>query len=354
MLPFTILIHNTNAASSSSSTNNILLTNFLEKNFQYPIQSSFNRHARIPSLLSNIFLWLSFFLTITVLQIGKHELNINIKIIYSLTMLLIVIICYIFILLESKGCIEQILLRKHIHIDMIKRELGLIQKNSKLTNYLTVTATNYFNSFKRKYIDYQSYDKSLYIRFQSCFYHHIRFIETPFNIRQYYINIPDFSINQNYLCQILFTFNLSIIGRDADIVYDDIKQEFQRLEMKLFNRTNENDIDVNLMNKLARIQQHIYFRFNDIKQQDLLLGQRRTCLIYENKTNIHYRWFLTENIFWIMTCIGLSWLFRAIFACLITKIIVPIHIELEGAMPLQFSKINQEENIIKGKISNKI
>ncbi|CAF3782989.1 unnamed protein product, partial [Adineta steineri] len=253
-----------------------------------------------------------------------------------------------------KGCIEQILLRKHIHIDMIKRELGLIQKNSKLTNYLTVTATNYFNSFKRKYIDYQSYDKSLYIRFQSCFYRHIRFIETPFNIRQYYINIPDFSINQNYLCQILFTFNLSIIGRDADIVHDDIKQEFQRLEMKLFNKTNENDIDVNLMNKLARIQQHIYFRFNDIKQQDLLLGQRCTCLIYENKTNIYYRWFLTENSFWIMTCIGLSWLFRAIFACLITKIIVPIHIELEGAMPLQFSKINQEENIIKGKISNKI
>jgi hypothetical protein len=45
-----------------------------------------------------------------------------------------------------------------------------------------------------------------------------------------------------------------------------------------------------------------------------------------------------------MTCIGLSWLFRAIFACLITKIIVPIKIELEGAMPLQSNMIFNEKN----------
>jgi hypothetical protein len=108
------------------------------------------------------------------------------------------------------------------------------------------------------------------------------------------------------------------------------------------------------MNKLARIEKHIYFQFNDIKQQDLLLGQRRTCLVYENKMTISFRWFLTENIFWIMTCIGLSWAFRAIFACLITKIIIPIHIELEGAMPLQSNMINDEKNIIKGKIQDKI
>ena len=153
MLPFTILIHNTNAISSPS-INNISLTDFLEKTFQYPIQSSFNRHARIPSLLSNIFLWLAFLFAITILQIGKYELSLIIRIIYGLLMLLIIIICYIFILFESKGCKEQILLKKRIQIDMIKRELGLIQKNPKLTNYLTVTATNYYNSFRRKYIDY--------------------------------------------------------------------------------------------------------------------------------------------------------------------------------------------------------
>ena len=55
-----------------------------------------------------------------------------------------------------------------------------------------------------------------------------------------------------------------------------------------------------------------------------------------------------------MTCIGLSWVFRAIFACLVTKIIVPIHIELEGAMPLHSNMINDEKNGVKGKISDKI
>jgi hypothetical protein len=154
MLPFTILMHNTNA-TTSPPRNNISLTHFLENNFQYPIQSSFHRHARIPSLLSNIFLWLAFSFAIIVLQIGKHELSTTIKIIYGLMMLLIIIICYIFILFESKGCTEQILLKKRIQIDMIKRELGLIQKNPKLTSYLTVTAMNHYNSFRRKYIDYQ-------------------------------------------------------------------------------------------------------------------------------------------------------------------------------------------------------
>jgi hypothetical protein len=154
MLPFKILIHNTNAISSSSITN-ISLTHFLQPNFQYPIQSSFNRYARIPSLISNIFLWLAFLFAIIVLHIGKHNLSIVIRIIYGLIMLFIIIICYLFILFESKGCKEQILLKKRIQIDMIKRELGLIQKNSKLTNYLTIKATNYYNSFTRKYIDYQ-------------------------------------------------------------------------------------------------------------------------------------------------------------------------------------------------------
>ena len=69
---------------------------------------------------------------------------------------------------------------------------------------------------------------------------------------------------------------------------------------------------------------------------------------------IYCRWFLNENSFWIMTCIGLSWLFRAIFKCLITTIIVPIHIQLEGAMPLQSITSNNERNLIKGKIFYKV
>lgn len=154
MLPFTILIHNTNAITSSPTTN-ISLTHFLQPCFQYPIQSLFNRYARIPSLISNIFLWLTFFFAIIVLHIGKHDLSTMIKIIYGLIMLFIIIICYLFILFESKGCKEQILLKKRLQIDMIKRELGLIQKSSKLTNYLTIQGTSYYNSFKRKYIDYQ-------------------------------------------------------------------------------------------------------------------------------------------------------------------------------------------------------
>ncbi|CAF4532657.1 unnamed protein product [Rotaria sp. Silwood1] len=353
MLPFTILIHNTNAIPSTP-TNHISLTHFLENNFQYPLQPSFNRHARIPSLLSNIFLWLAFIFTIILLQISKHELSTTVRILYGLMMLFIIIMCYIFILFESKDCTEQILLKKRIQIDIIKRELGLLEKNSKLNNYLTVKATNYYNSFRRKYIDYHLYDKSLCVRLQSFFYRNIRLIETPFNVRQYYINIPDFSIDKNRLCQILFKFNLTIIGRDADIVYDDIIQEFQRIENKLLNSTNDNNIDLNSINKLAHLQRYIYLQFNDIKQQDLLFGQRRTCLVYENKMKIYGRWFLNENIFWIMTCIGLSWLFRAIFACLITKVIIPIHIELEGAMPLQSFMNNDEKNLIKAKISHKI
>lgn len=154
MLPFQILIHNTNA-TSSPPLHPISLTHFLENSFQSPIQSSFHRHARIPSLLSNIFLWLAFLFTIIVLHVGKHELRPTIKIIYGLMMLLIIFVCYVFILLESKGCVEQILLKKRIQIDMIKRDLASIQKNPKLTNYLTVTATNYYNSLRRKYIDYQ-------------------------------------------------------------------------------------------------------------------------------------------------------------------------------------------------------
>ncbi|CAF0942346.1 unnamed protein product [Adineta ricciae] len=350
MLPFTILIHNSNAVPLSS-TDSIPLTSFLEEPFQKPQQSSFNQNARLLSLLSNIFLWIVFLSTVTVLQIGKHQLSTTVKLIYGLTMLVVILICYVFILFESKGCTEQLLLKKRLQVNIIKRELGLMQKQPKLLTYLTVTATNYYNIVRRKYIDHQLYDRSLWLRLQSSFYQESRLIETPFLTRQYYINIPDFLISENHLCQILFVFNLSIIGRDARIVHDDIKQEFQRLENKLFSPNNEHEIDSNQLNKLARVQQHIHFHFNDPKQHDLLVGQRRTCLTYENKTKIYYRWFLTENSFWIMTCIGLSWLFRAIFACLITQITVPIYIEIEGAMPLQSSIINYENN---PKRSNKI
>lgn len=116
--------------------------------------------------------------------------------------------------------------------------------------------------------------------------------------------------------------------------------------MKLLNSTN----DLYSVKNFVRLERSIHFQFDDITQQDLFFGQRRTCLVYDNRTKIYCQWFLTENIFWIMTCIGLSWLFRAIFACLIRKIIVPIQIELEGAMPLQSNMIFNEKISIKDKI----
>lgn len=124
--------------------------------------------------------------------------------------------------------------------------------------------------------------------------------------------------------------------------------------MNLFNLPNDKSINLQSTNKAARLERQIYLRFHDMKKQDLLFGQRRICLVYENKMKIYCRWFLTENIFWIMTCIGLSWLFRVIFACLITKIIVPIHIELEGAMPLKSTMITNETNLIKEKVFSKV
>ena len=157
MLPLTIHIHdnNNNSTLINSPIPTISLTHFLEKNPTNPNQSSFNRYARIPSLMSNIILWLALILALTVLQISQDNLRLSIRIIYSLIMLFIIIICYIFILFESKGCAEQILLKKRLQIDMIKRELGLIEKTPKLTSYLSVTGTNYYNSLTKKYIDYQ-------------------------------------------------------------------------------------------------------------------------------------------------------------------------------------------------------
>lgn len=160
------------------------------------------------------------------------------------------------------------------------------------------------------------------------------------------MNLADFAIDKHRLCQISFEFHLSIIGRDANIVYEDLNREFQRLEMKFIESAD----DFNAIKKLARLERQIYFQLADTKQQDLLFGQRRTCLVYENKMQITGRWFLTENIFWIMTCIGFSWLFRAIFACFITKIVIPIHIELEGAMPLSLI----DKSMSKGKVSDEI
>ena len=154
MLPLNILIHNTNALITTPTTT-ISLTHFLQSYFSNPIQSSFNRHARIPSLISNIFLWITFLFTIIILQIGQQGLSLALRILYGLIMLFIIMICYIFILLESNGCKEQILLKKRLQIDLIKRELALVEKNSKLTNHLTITGTNYYNSLTRKYIDYQ-------------------------------------------------------------------------------------------------------------------------------------------------------------------------------------------------------
>ena len=154
MLPLTILVHNTNAISPSS-VQNIPLTHFLDQLNSDSFQTSFNRHARLPSMLANLFLWCAFIFAIVVLQVDRHKLSAAARIIYGSIMLIIIVVCYIFILLESKGCAEQILLRKPMQIDLIKRELGSIQKDPKLTNYLSVSATNYYNSFTRNYVDYQ-------------------------------------------------------------------------------------------------------------------------------------------------------------------------------------------------------
>ena len=157
LLPFSILIHNTNASLSPPSPTHptISLTEFLEQHPHHPPLSSFNRHARLPSLLSNLLLWLAFIFAIVVLQVEKHGLTAAVRIIYGLLMLFIILVCYIFILWESRGSFEQILLKKRIQIDLIKRELALIQREPKLTQHLSVSATNYYNSFRRKYIDYQ-------------------------------------------------------------------------------------------------------------------------------------------------------------------------------------------------------
>jgi hypothetical protein len=156
MLPFTVLVHSTNAVSSSSPPKSQLsLTHLLENTGDSPLQSSFNRHARLPSLVSNICLWLTFILAIAVLQANKQDSGLALRLIYGLIMSVIIVICYLFILFESKGCTEQILLKKRIQVDVIKGELGSIQKNPKLTTYLKVTATNYYNSFTRQYIDYR-------------------------------------------------------------------------------------------------------------------------------------------------------------------------------------------------------
>lgn len=191
---------------------------------------------------------------------------------------------------------------------------------------------------------FQLYDESICQRFQSFFYHETCSIETPFHTRSFHLNIPDFIIDSTNLCQISFEFHLDIIGRDAEIVRDDIEEEFQRLQTKLSQSMKTSDGD-SLM-KFARIHRHIYLQFHDAKHQDFLFGQRRTCLTFDNRQKIRGRWFLTENTFWIMTCFGFSWLFRFIFAFLIRKIVVPIQIEIEGAMPLPSRKTTEMSPMI--------
>jgi hypothetical protein len=176
-------------------------------------------------------------------------------------------------------------------------------------------------------------------------------IDTPFQTRFWYLNIPDFSIDPTRLCHIAFRFHLALVGRDADIVLDDIEKEFQRLQVKLTQSVHANDSEANAIIETARIERHIYFQFTDAKQQECFFGPRRASLSYENKTTMRARWFLTENTFWIMTCLGLSWLFRVLFSCLVAKISVPVYIELEGVRPLQPTTIYDERNLTKEKSS---
>ena len=157
LLPFSILIHNhsSNATSGTPKTAKICLDHFLQHHSDHPPQSTFNRHGRLPSLLSNFLLWITFIFAIVILRTEKTSMNNTIRFVYGFSMLIIILSCYIFILIESRGCTEQILLKKRLQIDLIKRELGLIQREPKLNQNLFVSATNYFNSFRRKFIDYQ-------------------------------------------------------------------------------------------------------------------------------------------------------------------------------------------------------
>ena len=157
MLPLKIIVSNENRdVGTPLSPMNISLDDFLLKNSnQQPVQSSFNRYGRLPSLLLNIILWLVLFLTIAYLRIQKHDLTLSARILYSVLMLIIILSCYGFILLESKGCREQILLKNRFQVDVIRRALSMIEKDPKMSHYLSVSATNYYNSLTGKYIDYR-------------------------------------------------------------------------------------------------------------------------------------------------------------------------------------------------------
>ena len=190
----------------------------------------------------------------------------------------------------------------------------------------------------------QDYDHSFWQRLQSYFHRRTVMLECPLNIRSYRLFIPDFTIDSERLNQISYRFHLSIVGRDGDILRDDIEQEFHRLQIQLVDSLSNKENELETLNKFARIQRNIFFRFNDPIENDWLLEQRRSCLTYHNRMTTRARWFLTENLFWIFTCIGLSWLFRMIFALFIHKIVIPIYIQFEGAMPLTTTRHSDPTN----------
>lgn len=152
------------------------------------------------------------------------------------------------------------------------------------------------------------------------------------NVRSYRLDIPDFSIDSDRLTQIHFDFHLSLVGTDAELVRTDIEHQFRRLEIQLDNELKSNDHQSEMISSFARIQRRISFRLNDPIENDYLFGERRSPLIYQNRSALKGRWFFTENTFWIMTCLGFSWLFRLIFACSIRKVVVPVYVELDGLL----------------------
>jgi hypothetical protein len=154
MLPLTNTIHRVNSMASTTR-HPFILTHLVQQQKSDSIESAFNRRARLPSMLSNITVWLAFLFAIIVLKIDKHDFSTITRIIYGLTMLTIIIVCYVFVLVESRGCLEQILLKRCLHVDVIKREFASIQHQAKLNNYLSISATNYYNTLTRKYIDYR-------------------------------------------------------------------------------------------------------------------------------------------------------------------------------------------------------
>ncbi|CAF0777053.1 unnamed protein product [Didymodactylos carnosus] len=282
VLMISVIVHNNNATRSTKS--DISITQLLSNEYKQKLlgKTSFNRHARILSLICNVIFWI--LLISTLILLNATEFNNVGKVIYSIFMLLIIILCYVFMLFESRGCIEQQFLQRVINADVVRCELGQIQKSTpKLMAYITVTATNYYNIIRQKWIDYKIYEISILERLQSFYYRSVQLTETLFPVKTYRLSIDAFEIVKTRLYQLFITFDVIIAGEDSRIINNDMIQEFNRIEDKLRKASkNINDVNKNFI-QLAKISRAIRFQFteNSLLQNVVVqeVGQRRV-LVY--------------------------------------------------------------------------